>query len=55
MKKTQYLQSMLQGIPIQTITNSPLPKSGMGELTEIVGSLPGLEENLRKLGLLPPV
>jgi hypothetical protein len=53
MKKTQYLQSMLQGIPYQTITNSPLPKSGMGQLTEIVGSLPGLEENLKNLGIIP--
>ena len=52
MKKLQFQQSMMQGMPYQTITNSPLPKSGMGELTEIVGSLPGLEENLRKLGLL---
>lgn len=54
MKKTQYLQSMLQGIPFQTITNSPLPKSGMGQLTEIVGSLPGLEENLKNLGIISP-
>lgn len=54
MKKTQYLQSMLQGIPYQTITNSPLPKSGMGQLTEIVGSLPGLEENLKNLGIISP-
>jgi hypothetical protein len=53
MKKTQYLQSMLQGMPYQTITNSPLPKSGMGQLTEIVGSLPGLEENLKNLGIIP--
>ena len=53
MKKTQYLQSMLQGMPIQTITNSPLPKSGMGQLAEIVGGLPELEETLRKLNLIP--
>ena len=55
MKQLQFQQSMMQGMPYQTVTNSPLPKSGMGELTEIVGSLPGLEDNLRKLGLLPPV
>jgi hypothetical protein len=53
MKKTQYLQSMLQGMPYQTITNSPLPKSGMGQLTEIVGSLDPLEKNLRNLGIIP--
>jgi hypothetical protein len=54
MKKTQYLQSMLQGLPYQTVTNSPLPKSGMGQLAEITGSLPGIEDTLKNLGLMPP-
>ena len=54
MKKTQYLQSMLQGLPYQTVTNSPLGKSGMGQLAEITGSLPSVEKTLRDLGLLPP-
>ena len=53
MKKTQYLQSMLQGLPYQTVTNSPLPKSGMGQLAEITGSLPGIEDTLKNLGLVP--
>jgi len=53
MKKTQYLQSMLQGLPYQTVTNSPLPKSGMGQLAEITGSLPGIEDTLKNLGLIP--
>jgi hypothetical protein len=53
MKQTQYLQSMLQGIPIQTVTNSPLGKSGMGQLAEITGSLPTVEQTLKDLGLLP--
>jgi hypothetical protein len=52
MKKTQYLQSMLQGLPYQTVTNSPLPKSGMGQLAEITGSLPSVEETLKSLGLI---
>lgn len=52
MKKTQYLQSMLQGLPISTVTNTPLPKSGMGQLAEITGSLPGVEETLKNLGLI---
>jgi hypothetical protein len=52
MKKTQYLQSMLQGLPYQTVTNTPLPKSGMGQLAEITGSLPSVEETLKKLGLI---
>jgi hypothetical protein len=53
MKKLQFQQSMMQGMPYQTITNSPLPKSGMGQLTEIVGSLDPLEKNLRNLGIIP--
>lgn len=52
MKQTQYLQSMLQGLPFQTVTNSPLPKSGMGQLAEITGSLPSVEETLKSLGLI---
>ena len=53
MKKTQYLQSMLQGLPISTVTNSPLGKSGMGQLAEITGSLPTVEQTLKDLGLIP--
>jgi len=52
MKKTQYLQSMLQGLPYQTVTNTPLGKSGMGQLAEITGSLPSVEETLKSLGLI---
>lgn len=52
MKQTQFLQSMLQGLPYQTVTNTPLPKSGMGQLAEITGSLPGVEETLKNLGLI---
>jgi hypothetical protein len=52
MKKTQYLQSMLQGLPYQTVTNTPLPKSGMGQLAEITGSLPSVEQTLKDLGLI---
>lgn len=53
MKKTQYLQSMLQGLPYQTTTNSPLGKSGVGQLAEIAGGMPDLEKALKDLGLLP--
>lgn len=51
-KQVQFLQSMLQGLPYQTVTNTPLPKSGMGQLAEITGSLPGVEETLKNLGLI---
>jgi hypothetical protein len=52
MKKTQYLQSMLQGLPYQTVTNSPLKPSGLGQLAEIGGSMDSLEATLKKLGLI---
>jgi hypothetical protein len=53
MKKTQYLQSMLQGLPYATTTNSPLGKSGIGKLSEIAAGMPELEQTLKDLGLLP--
>jgi hypothetical protein len=53
MKQTQYLQSMLQGLPISTVTNSPKGMSGMGQLAEITGSLPSVEKTLQELGLIP--
>ena len=53
MKKTQYLQSMLQGLPYQTVSNNPLGKSGVGQLAEIAGGMPDLEKALKDLGLLP--
>jgi len=52
MKKTQYLQSMLQGLPISTVTNSPLKPSGLGQLAEIGGSMDSLEATLKKLGVI---
>jgi hypothetical protein len=52
MKKTQYLQSMLQGLPYQTVTNSPLGKSGLGQLAEIGGSMDTLEATLKQLGVI---
>ena len=54
MKKTQYLQSMLQGLPYQTVTNSKAPLSGLGQLSELGGTMDSLEDTLRTLGLLPP-
>lgn len=54
MKQTQYLQSMLQGLPYQTVTNSPLPMSGIGQLSSTVGSLASLDDLLSKLKLTTP-
>jgi len=51
MKKTQYLQSMLQGLPITTVTNTQLPKSGIGQLVEAFGGMTQLEDALKKFKL----
>jgi hypothetical protein len=51
MKQTQYLQSMLQGLPISTVTNTPAQQSGLGQLTSTIGGLGSLIEAIRGLGL----
>jgi len=53
MKKTQYLQSMLQGLPISTVSNQAGQLSGIGQLSSTVGGLGNIMESLKKLGLAP--
>jgi len=51
MKQTQYLQSMLQGLPISTVSNQAAQQSGIGQLSSTVGGLGNIMESLKKLGL----
>jgi len=51
MKQTQYLQSMLQGLPISTVTNTPAQMSGIGQLTSTIGGLGSLLETIKGLKL----
>lgn len=51
MKQTQYLQSMLQGLPISTVTSAATPQSGLGQITSAVGGVGSLLESLKKLGI----
>lgn len=51
MKKTQYLQSMLQGLPISTVSNQAAQQSGIGQLASTVGGMGNIMESLKKLGL----
>ena len=51
MKQTQYLQSMLQGLPIATTTNTAAQQSGLGQVTSAVGGIGSLLEALKKLGI----
>lgn len=50
-KMLQFQQSMLQGLPISTVTNTPAQQSGLGQLASTVGGLGSLLENLRGLGI----
>jgi len=49
--QVQFLQSMLQGLPISTVTNTPAQQSGIGQLSSTVGGLGSLIESLKKLGV----
>jgi hypothetical protein len=51
MKKLQFQQSMLQGMPYQTVTNAPASKSGIGQLVEAFGGMTQLEDALKKFNL----
>jgi hypothetical protein len=51
MKQTQYLQSMLQGLPISTVSSTQLPQSGIGQLATTTGGLGSIMDSLKKLGL----
>lgn len=50
-KQVQFLQSMLQGLPISTVTNTPAQQSTLGQLSSTVGGLGSLFESLKKLGV----
>ena len=49
--QVQFLQSMLQGLPISTVTNTPAQQSGLGQLSTTVGGIGTLIESLKKLGV----
>ena len=51
MKKTQYLQSMLQGLPISTVSNTAGQLSGIGQLSSTVGGLGSIFDSLKKFNL----
>lgn len=52
MKQTQYLQSMLQGLPISTLSTSAAQQSGIGQLASTVGALGSTYDLLKKLGVI---
>jgi len=51
MKKTQYLQSMLQGLPISTVSSTPAQQTGLGSLVSSVGGMGSIMDSLKKFNL----
>ena len=51
MKKVQFLQSMLQGLPISTVTNTPAQMSGLGSLASSIGGMGSIMDSLKKFNL----
>jgi hypothetical protein len=52
MKQTQYLQSMLQGLPISTVSTSQASQTPLGALQSTVGTLGSTYDLLSKLKLV---
>ena len=50
MKQTQYLQSMLQGLPISTVSNIPQAQTGS---QQAVGGMQTVYQMLQNLGVIP--
>lgn len=50
-KQLQFQQSMLQGLPISTVTNTAAQQSGIGGLSSTIGGLGSLMTNLKNLGV----
>ena len=50
-KMLQFQQSMLQGLPISTVSNQPAQMSGLGSLNATVGGMGQLMAGLKNLGL----
>lgn len=51
MKQLQFQQSMLQGLPISTVSNQAASQSGIGQLTSTIGGLGNLMTALKNLGI----
>ena len=52
LKQVQFLQSMLQGLPISTVSTTPAPQTGIGGLASTAGSLGQIYELLKDLKIL---
>jgi len=50
-KMLQFQQSMLQGLPISTVSNQPAQMSGIGNLSASVGGMAKIFDDLKKFNL----
>ena len=52
MKQLQFLQSMLQGLPISTVSTSQAQQSGIGNLASTTGALSSVYDLLKKMKVI---
>jgi hypothetical protein len=50
-KQLKFQQSMLQGLPISTVSTTPASMTGIGALQSTVGTLGSTYDLLKKLGV----
>jgi len=50
-KQLQFQQSMLQGLPISTVSNQAANQSGIGQLSSTIGGLGNLMTALKQFNL----
>ena len=52
MKQVQFLQSLLQGLPISTVSSQQAQQTGIGQLASTAGALGSTYDLLKKLGVI---
>jgi hypothetical protein len=52
MKQVQFLQSLLQGLPISTVSSQQAQQTGIGQLASTAGALGSTYDLLKKLGVV---
>jgi hypothetical protein len=50
-KQVQFLQSMIQGLPISTVANTPAQQTGLGSLVSSIGGMGSIMDSLNKFKL----
>ena len=53
MKQVQFLQSMLQGLPISSVTNTAAPQSTLGAAQSTLGGFMSILQQMKDAGIIP--